>query len=299
MLDDRSYMRATRRPYWSVTTILLVSLAACFILQSILERPRLMGWHDVNQYFALSKEGLFTQHRFYQLITFQFMHAGLWHLLGNCIVIYFFGRPLENMLGGKGLLYLYLLSGSIGGLAQVALSFLLGPSYSNVGVVGASAGAFGLIAAFAISAPEQPITLLLLFVLPISFPAKVLLWLEALIALAGLFLPSTGDHTAHAAHLGGMLTGIVFIRWNRIPQGFLGGWRPFARRRAVRHDFAASATPRVWRRPRRKTDELPSGDFISREVDPILEKISAHGIHSLTERERQILEAARNKMAKR
>ena len=42
-----------------------------------------------------------------------------------------------------------------------------------------------------------------------------------------------------------------------------------------------------------------SEEFLSKEVDPILDKISAHGIHSLTEQERKILEAARDKMAKR
>ena len=46
-------------------------------------------------------------------------------------------------------------------------------------------------------------------------------------------------------------------------------------------------------------EELPPAEFISREVDPILDKISAHGIQSLTDRERQILEKARAKMAKR
>ena len=45
--------------------------------------------------------------------------------------------------------------------------------------------------------------------------------------------------------------------------------------------------------------ELPSEEFISKEVDPILDKISAHGIQSLTDRERQILQAARAKMSKR
>ena len=39
-------------------------------------------------------------------------------------------------------------------------------------------------------------------------------------------------------------------------------------------------------------------DFISRQVDPILDKISAHGIQSLTEQERQILEIARNRIRK-
>ena len=46
-------------------------------------------------------------------------------------------------------------------------------------------------------------------------------------------------------------------------------------------------------------DEAPPSEFISREVDPILDKISAHGIQSLTDHERRILESARAKMAKR
>ena len=46
--------------------------------------------------------------------------------------------------------------------------------------------------------------------------------------------------------------------------------------------------------------EPPSdGEFMSREIDPILDKIAAHGIHSLTDRERQILEAARSRMGRR
>jgi hypothetical protein len=46
-------------------------------------------------------------------------------------------------------------------------------------------------------------------------------------------------------------------------------------------------------------EPLPTGDFITKEVDPILDKISAHGMQSLTDREKRILEAARAKMAKR
>jgi hypothetical protein len=45
--------------------------------------------------------------------------------------------------------------------------------------------------------------------------------------------------------------------------------------------------------------EVPADEFISKEVDPILDKISQHGIQSLTDREKKILEAARSKMAKR
>ena len=73
----------------------------------------------------------------------------------------------------------------------------------------------------------------------------------------------------------------------------------------------AAARPRVlvtapfpkrpfWQRSKTtEVDDLPPAEFISREVDPILDKISAYGIQSLTDRERRILEAARAKMAKR
>jgi len=296
MLDDRSYMRATHRPYWSMTTILLVSLVVCFVIQQILAgvlRPP----YNVNSLFALSNTGL-RHHYYWQILTFQFMHAGFMHLLLNGVGLYFFGRAMEDMVGPKSMLLLYLSSGTIGGLLQVALSWVLPQYFGNATVLGASAGVFGLIAAFATRAPEQPITFLVFFVIPITFPAKVLLYFFAALALGGLVFPALGGSTAHGAHLGGMLTGVVFARWSGWSEGTLGGWRPFARRRPSRPSLSAS-TQRAWRRPRKKGEEAASGDFISREVDPILEKISAQGIHSLTERERQILEAARNKMAKR
>ena len=46
-------------------------------------------------------------------------------------------------------------------------------------------------------------------------------------------------------------------------------------------------------------EDLSTDEFVKSEVDPILDKISRRGIHSLTERERQILEKARSRMAKR
>jgi membrane associated rhomboid family serine protease len=299
MLDDRSYMRAPYRPRWSMTTILLVTLVACFIVQMFLDRWKGLAW--VPEWLALSKSGL-EHGRVYQLITFQFLHGGIWHLLGNMFGLYFFGRTVEAMLGSRGMLKLYLASGTVGGLLQVALGFAF-PGYFSEGVVGASAGVFGLIAAFATHNPDEPITLLLFFVLPVTFPAKVLLIGEGLLSLLGVLGPllrvTAFDGVAHAAHLGGMLTGIVWIRMIMSPNPPFQFWRPSARRPAPKRESAAPSAKRGLKNTRKKQEELPPGEFISREVDPILEKISAQGIHSLTDRERQILQAARNKMAKR
>jgi membrane associated rhomboid family serine protease len=283
-----------------MTTILLFTLGGCYLAQMLVEGlPTGELW--VNQWLALSRDGI-AHGRVYQLLTFQFLHGSIMHLLLNMIGLYFFGRAVEQMLGSMGMLKLYLTSGGVGGILHVGLSFAL-PKFFNAGVVGASAGVFGLIAAFAASAPDQPITLLVLFILPVTFKAGVFLIIEACISLGGvlgMLLPYSFFHSniAHAAHLGGMLTGIAWIRWGAIPRSF-NFWRPFLPRRQPRLESTRATSKRTAKSASRQAEELPPAEFISQEVDPILEKISAHGIQSLTARERQILEAARSKMARR
>jgi membrane associated rhomboid family serine protease len=203
MLDDRSYMRTDYRPRWSLTTILLVTLTVCFVLQISIAQyvPDFYGK------FALSLDGL-REGRVYQLLTFQLLHSNLWHLAGNLMAVYFMGRIVEDFLGRKMMLVLYLLSGVIGGLVQTGLGLIL-PHLSGP-VVGASAGACGLIAAFATRFPFQHISLI---IPPVSFPARVLLFIEAAIAIFGILRPMYMPAWAHGAHLGGMLTGIGFIMW--------------------------------------------------------------------------------------
>jgi membrane associated rhomboid family serine protease len=289
MLDDRSYMRTDSRPRWSATTILLISLVVCYIVQLILDR----NFYSFRDNFALSLHGL-REGKAYELVTFQFMHASPMHLLGNCIGVFFFGRAIEQALGGRDMLKLYILSGTFGGLVQIGLDYIFHGMYGP-GVMGASAGVFGLIAAFATRAPDMPITMLVFFFLPVTFPAKVFLMLEGLISLVGILPTGFMPGIAHGAHLGGMLTGIFFIKWINRPQRAMVVWKPERRKPQL------VSTPKraAWRKPRKKVEEVTPGEFISKEVDPILEKISAHGIHSLTEQERKILEAARDKMAKR
>ena len=215
MLDDRSYMRAPQRQYWFMTTLLLISLVACYVVQVVLNQLA-PGW--ANDHLTLSLTGL-KAGKLYQLLTFQFMHGSIWHLACNMIGLYFFGRLVEEMIGAGNMLKLYLLSGTVGGLCHVALCLAF-PDYFYRGVVGASAGVFGLIAAFATREPNYPITLLVFFVLPVTLLAKWLLLFEAVVSIGGLFLPGT---TAHGAHLGGMLTGMAWIKWGGLLEG-AGGW---------------------------------------------------------------------------
>jgi membrane associated rhomboid family serine protease len=296
MLEDRQYMR---RPSFghrrSATIALIVLNILLFIAQNILENR----WPQLHAYLALSVDGL--RHGYlWQLLSFQFLHSTIGHLLFNCFAIFMFGRSVEEAVGQKPFLALYFCSGVIGGLFQSLSNIIFGQAAS---VVGASAGAFGLTAAYAVLFPDSVI--LLLFILPV--PARFFLIIGAIIAGLGitpatehLVVPLTGPNVAHAAHLGGLITGILFVRyavhwrlsWPRMQRP---GRSPV--RRLVK---VHSQKPSGWGIDRsHPEEELPAEEFVSKEVDPILDKITAHGIHSLTERERRILEKARSKIGKR
>jgi membrane associated rhomboid family serine protease len=291
-----------------VTVILVVLNVAVFVFQAILgfwfspvHAGRGGSLVAAGQHlFALSEQGL--AHGFiWQLVTYQFMHGGPLHLLVNMLLVYFFGRALEEALGSKVLLQIYLGSGVVGGLVQILYQIVMArivSDYPSGPVVGASAAGLGLLAAYAALFPHREITLLLFFFIPVSLRAKTLLWMSIGLALFGMIVPL--GNVAEAAHLGGIATGLAYIHW--IVRG--SGWPSLVH---LRHP----ARPRVlvsapfpkrpfWQRSKpSETEDLPPAEFISREVDPILDKISAYGIQSLTERERRILEAARAKMAKR
>jgi membrane associated rhomboid family serine protease len=276
----------------SVTVTLLAINVAAFIAQMALESFSSM---PVGSYCALSLDGL--KHGYvWQLVTYQFMHANLMHLLVNCWAIFVFGRDVEEVLGRKPFLTLYLSSGIIGGLVQALAGLALGPMFSGP-VVGASAAAFGLSAAFAALFPDR--VLLLFFIIPIR--AKYLLVLGGVLAVLGIV--SHSDNVAHAAHLGGLLAGFAFVRyglnWNWNWHWHWPRWR--SRRPALRRVAESGPAIGSFRKAMKpETDEeLPPEEFLSREVDPILDKISAKGIQSLTARERRILEAAREKMVRR
>jgi len=305
MLDDRSYMKSSpleRRP---VTVMLIVVLVAIYLIQVFL--PLFFKGFSVIDWFGLSLGrgdidlGLrghgIKQWYLWQLFTFQFLHEAPmpFHVLFNCLGLYFFGRAVEDVLGRAGFLRLYFLCGFFGGVVYLAATWIL--RLPDASVVGASAGVMGLLAAYATLFPMRDVTIFV-FIFPVTLRAKYLFWGALVLSAYGTVVPF--GNIAHAAHLGGILMGLAYIRWGVQAQNSFN-WRPFQTRQRKRELVkAASVKVTKWSRPKNKSlDELPPEEFISREVDPILDKISAHGIQSLTPRERQILEAARAKMEKR
>jgi membrane associated rhomboid family serine protease len=295
MLDDRSYLRDADVPRnYSATMILIWINVAVFILQEV-NRTYIKSAAEL--YCMLSPAGI-AHGYVWQLLTFQFMHADLWHIALNMLGLFFLGRAVEDLIGTRRFLQAYFLAGTVGGVFQVLLGFILGGPFS-IPVVGASAGVFGITAVFGTLQPEA--TILFNF---IPMRAKYLVWFSAIIAGFYVLVPSpTSYGVAHAAHFAGIGVGVAYVKW------FLNNEWSFARfrfrfrstRKPLPRELVTTPAGSFWKKPKPMPPEedIPSGDFISKEVDPILDKIHAHGLQSLTEKERKILEAARAKMSRR
>ncbi|MBL8266847.1 MAG: rhomboid family intramembrane serine protease [Steroidobacter sp.] len=164
----------------------------------------------VNQYFALWPPQLpagYPDFQVWQLLTYGFLHGGWQHLFFNMFALFMFGSDIERLFGSKRYLFYYLMC--VIGAAVMHLIVMAAAGLEPAPVVGASGGVFGLLLAFGMAYPRR--TLMLIFP-PIPMPA----WL--FVSLYGIFelvmgVTQTASGVAHFAHLGGMATGFVIIRY--------------------------------------------------------------------------------------
>ena len=263
-------------PRWStgrqsVAISLIVLNVAIFLAQTLADAfdPRFMQY-----WFALSHSGLRSGYA-WQLLTYMFLHGGPVHLLVNMITLYFAGREVEAIAGPKHLLGVYFLGGLLGGVAQ--MSFATG----EPALWGASAGVCAVLIAFTTILPEMEITTLLFFVIPLRLKAK---YLALGIVTMEMFCAVTksAPHFGHLAHLGGCLVGWLYMMQ-------LGFGNPL---RIQKYLFEK-------RRRDERHARMSPAQYINEEIDPILDKISREGIHSLTRSERKILEKGREKIAQK
>jgi membrane associated rhomboid family serine protease len=176
----------------------------------------------------LSKADLFHGH-VWELVTYQFRHANIFHLLFNMMALWFAGRTIEDVLGIPRFLALYFASGIVGGLVQMMTS----PPWSQA--LGASASVCGVLGGFSAMFPDLMVTALIFFVLPIQMRAK---WIGVGIIVLSLIFALIGwpPQIGHSAHLGGAVTGVVMV-W------LFGYGQPPFRRRGAPHSEPIDLEP--------------------------------------------------------
>lgn len=174
-----------------------------------------------------------------QLFTSMFVHDGFAHLFGNLIVLLAFALPFEERIGHRRFLAVYLASGLVAALVQIAVQPGTGL------LMGASGAVAGVIGAFAATYPNLVVPLPVPLVI-VMFFVRMRVWIGAILFLAmQLVLMSFSganpfDNTAYFAHLGGLaagiLLGLTFVRGS-VPSSAgrrpiavdLGALSPFAR----------------------------------------------------------------------
>ena len=238
--------------------------------------------------FAFSPFGLVQKP--WTLVTYMFVHGGFLHLAFNMLMLFFFGPPVENRLGGTAFIRFYLVCGLGGPLLAFAMSLLM----PVAPFVGASAAVFGVALAFAMHWPDARI---FIFPLPFPVPVKFLVGLLVAMDLVPLVF-GVDDGVAHLAHLGGLLAGFLYLRaqhWltqSARPAG--SGTSPvrvLVPQRPSEERAAESAPPREPR--------APTQEELSDEVDRVLDKISEGGLSSLTVAERKFLHEFSRRMRRR
>ena len=201
------------------------------------------------------------------MVTYMFLHGGLSHILFNMIALYFFGSRVEQRLGPERFFALYF----VGGISGALMSFAFEP-YAPV--IGASAGVFGVMLAFARFWPRDQI--FIWGIIPIE--ARWLVGISTAMALFGGF--SGGGGVAHFAHLGGFVGAFFYLLFLERRHGS----KRF-QRQATTIPAAADALLGNWK----KVDRASVHSVNKDEVNRILDKISASGIGTLTPQERLFL----------
>ena len=245
-----------------VRTLLLVNLA--IFVANVFAGGRLCEW------FALSWSGI---GEFYGLgalrfLTYQFTHSygSIDHILFNMLGLYLFGGLVEESVGKRQTIRIYLWCGFAGGIVQLLLCPLLGVERA---MVGASGAVFGFLAYAVCLAPNRPFWML------VTLPLWLVAAIFCAIALYNLQLQLVQKVThgvADAAHLGGATMGVLAWKWNQ-GMAFVKRW-------------CTSFTS--WKQRKASLTERRHGE----DLDRVLAKVKDQGLCALTKDERRVLDRA-------
>ena len=308
--QDRGYFRDSRDPLaadWSGVSLLIAVTVgvwlANFILAGDLFREFFPLRLCLNDIFALNTNVTSHPWNFWQLLTYGFLHDGPslelqeklqafgrsqhyspFHLIGNMLMLFFFGREVEAVMGRAEFIRFYCAAIVMSGIAWVVSEQFQDPGIA-VRLVGASGGVMAVLAVFIWYFPRQ--TVYFWGVLPVPVWALGVLYVA--VDFGGAVGMTRGDAkliVAHVAHLAGAVFGLLYA------------WRGWSL-----EEIAGLATGLFRRRPRMRVvrpDEAADDDAsLDEAVDRILAKISRSGEASLTPGERETLARASRRLKDR
>jgi hypothetical protein len=233
------------------------------------------------------------------LITYSFAHSlgGIFHILFNMLVLYWFGRLISEYIGSPKVVNLYVLGAIAGGVLYLVFYNAV-PVFAEragmvSGMVGASAAVYAIMVAAAVLLPDYQFHLI--FIGPVKIK-----WIVAFYIFLS-FLGSTGSNAGgNIAHLGGALIGWIYIKqlqagndWGRPVQAVIEFFRGlFKEESKIKVTYKSKETKsKTYSTSNRTTSTDPD----QAEIDAILDKIAEKGYESLSKDEKQKLFKASQK----
>ncbi|MBL7928351.1 MAG: rhomboid family intramembrane serine protease [Bacteroidia bacterium] len=276
--------------FGNVLTRLIILNVAVFIIINLTGVFISLGGNNsrftetVNGYFAMySGWKSFLAHP-WGIITYQFVHSGILHLLFNMLWLYWMGRIFMEFLGSRKLLSVYLIGGMTGAVLFMTAYQAL-PLFSGIREFGSVIGASGSVLAITVAAatlvPDYSIGLLFFGQVKLKYLAVAAVVLD-LLSMAG---PNAGGHIAH---LGGALFGFIYVKQLRSRTN-IGAWMDSLT--TFIENLFSKNKPVMRVVHRKKNAEVTDQETIDR----ILDKISQSGYESLTSAEKEILFKASKK----
>lgn len=187
-------------------------VGASMWMEELRQTNQAINWSQIIERYPVTGYYLHpTEPKTIQFLTSMFLHADIWHLLGNMVFLFVFGNSLEDRLGKAGYLFFYLAGGAFSGLghAMVETSPILGAS----GAVNAVTGAY--LALF----PVAKVTVLFFFFI-VGFLEVPSMWLILLrFVLDAIQFTTNAGGVAYLAHISGSVYGFLLgmiLLWTRI-----------------------------------------------------------------------------------
>jgi membrane associated rhomboid family serine protease len=160
---------------------------------------------------GLSPQAVFEQMALWQPVTYMFLHStgGIGHILFNMLALWMFGTELERTWGTRFFTKYYFITGIGAAATTMAVGWFSDSVYYSI-TVGASGAIYGLLVAYAIYFPHRTI-----YYIIFPIPARVFVIIAGAIAFLSS-MGGPGGGVAHAAHLGGLVVGYLYLKGLRL-----------------------------------------------------------------------------------
>lgn len=194
-------------PMTPVVKKILIACTGCFLVQTL--GQQFLGL-NITRIFGLTPLLVVAKFSLWQLVTYIFLHGGLFHLLFNMLALFMFGCELERIWGGRRFTKYFFITGVGAGICSVIVSPM-----SPVVIIGASGAIYGILLAYGMIFPNRQVFLYFLFPIRVKYFVIIIGAIAFYSSITG-----AGAGVAHVAHLGGMIFGFILLKRNRLKSDF-------------------------------------------------------------------------------